>query len=376
VLGEQWDVARDDVAAPGRDARKAWLRRHGTFQGRPLWAHGLWDTFAHVLSKAALDFLQQRGTFFHCVNLNPAAADAISFMLDVLATSRASLVSVEGGSQRIVDALLARVAQQPGVDIRLGAAVAELRCAAPGKPDAVSLLLEDGSRVSARRVLLTGQQARLQALRGMPPELQPLLESVMLVRLFKIFAILVDPPWCACSVPCPNYGADKLPCREIHYSYCSETKTGMVMLYGDEPSLHYWSAFLRRCEPGDEGAPQSNANPHLKHHLCFYLRAIFGCGGGGGAMQRQLSSGSAWSSSSASSCAAPFSIAHYGILDWSRDGTGVHQWRPGFCSEAVSTRLAQGARGVHVCGETYSTFQGFIEGGLRAVDATLASIGE
>ena len=353
VLGEQWDVAHDDAASPGRDARKAWLRRHGTFQGRPLWAHGLWDTLAHVLSKAALDFLQQRGTFYHILHLNPNAADSISFMLDVLVTARASLVSVEGGFQRVVDALMARLVEQPSAHIRLGAAVAELCCTAPGKPVAVKVLLEDGSRISARRVLLTGQQARVQALRGMPSELQPLLASVMLVRLFKIFAILEDPPFDDVTVPQPNFGADKLPCREIHYSYCCETKTGMVMIYGDEPSLHYWSPFVRRCDAGDEGAAQSNANSHLKHHLNFYLRAIFG-----------------WSPLGA---AAPFSIVHYGILDWSCDSTGVHQWRPGFCSEAVMSRLAQGARSVHVCGETYSTCQGFIEGGLRAVDAALAS---
>lgn len=61
VLGAQWDLARDNVGDASRPARKAWLRRHGTFQGRPLHAHGLWDTLAHVLSKPALDWLQQKG---------------------------------------------------------------------------------------------------------------------------------------------------------------------------------------------------------------------------------------------------------------------------------------------------------------------------
>jgi hypothetical protein len=40
--------------------------------------------------------------------------------------------------------------------------------------------------------------------------------------------------------------------------------------------------------------PQSNANEHLANHLMFYLRAIFKGG------------------------RSTFSIAHYGILDWSQ----------------------------------------------------------
>jgi hypothetical protein len=69
-----------------------------------------------------------------------------------------------------------------------------------------------------------------------------------------------------------------------------------------------------------------------------------------------------------------FSIAHFGLLDWSKDGTGVHLWRPGYCSAVVAQRLAAGAHGVHVCGEAFSTCQGFIEGGLLSVDLALAGI--
>jgi hypothetical protein len=58
----------------------------------------------------------------------------------------------------------------------------------------------------------------------------------------------------------------------------------------------------------------------------------------------------------------------------SQDGTGVHFWKPGYCSAAVAQRLVAGAHGVHVCGEAFSTCQGFIEGGLLSVDLALAGI--
>ena len=153
VLEDQWDVEHDSINIPDRDRQKELLKKNGTFQGRPLYRHGLWDTLAHVLSKEAIDFLQHKGiivltytyilvhtrfhthflihklscthtfsytpcnkysnhplthplyppftlpfhtgTFYHCLNVNPNAADQICFMLDVLAVVDYHLVSIE-----------------------------------------------------------------------------------------------------------------------------------------------------------------------------------------------------------------------------------------------------------------------------------------
>ncbi len=46
VLGEQWDVLHDDIRDPTRAVRKTWLRRHGLFQGRPLYAVRGWQQAA------------------------------------------------------------------------------------------------------------------------------------------------------------------------------------------------------------------------------------------------------------------------------------------------------------------------------------------
>ena len=126
----------------------------------------------------------------------------------------------------------------------------------------------------------------------------------------------------------------------------------------------------------DAGVPQSNANAHLRHHLMYYLRAIFsdGAGAAGGSLSGSSTAGG-WKQPQQAPHACTFSISHYGILDWSRDGSGVHQWRPGARSGDVMRALAAGAAGVRVAGEAFSTCQGFIEGGLTAVDLALDSMG-
>ncbi len=69
------------------------------------------------------------------------------------------------------------------------------------------------------------------------------------------------------------------------------------------------------------------------------------------------------------------SVLAFGIRDWSRPpfGGAAHAWRPGYDAIEVARRLqAFGLVGredianIHVCGEAYSDFQGFIEGALRS----------
>jgi len=72
------------------------------------------------------------------------------------------------------------------------------------------------------------------------------------------------------------------------------------------------------------------------------------------------------------------SVLAFGIRDWSRPpfGGAAHAWRPGHDAVEVARRLQafglvgrEGITNVHVCGEAYSDFQGFIEGALRSAQA-------
>jgi len=74
----------------------------------------------------------------------------------------------------------------------------------------------------------------------------------------------------------------------------------------------------------------------------------------------------------------------FGIRDWSREPfeAGVHFWKPGIQVEDAIRKLsgfplsrASRIQNVlHVCGEAYSDFQGFIEGGLRTALAVVRQI--
>ncbi len=67
-------------------------------------------------------------------------------------------------------------------------------------------------------------------------------------------------------------------------------------------------------------------------------------------------------------------VLSYGVRDWSRKPYvgAAHVWRPGADPVSISKQLRAFAlegstkNNVHVCGEAYSDFQGFIEGALRS----------
>ena len=85
-------------------------------------------------------------------------------------------------------------------------------------------------------------------------------------------------------------------------------------------------------------------------------------------------------------------ILAYGIRDWSAPpfGGAAHVWLPGERADKAESSTATGcpliafslrgranegyARNVHVCGEAYSGFQGFIEGALRTAEEVVETI--
>ena len=342
ILDEQWDVENDDIHAANRDARKAWLKKYGTFQGRYLHNHGLWDTLAHVLSKEALDYLQHKGTFYHMLDINPNAGDQICFMLDILATAHANLVTIEKGTYHLIDRLREEVSHR--VEIRLEETVEGYTYDCEG--DAGVKVSTDRGSYPCDHVIFTCQRSAYKHINGFPQRISELIDSsTLLVKLFKIFVIIDNPPFDESTVPQPNYNAHLVPCRELHFGYDKATNTGMVMLYGDVPTIHYWRPFRED-------------DAHMKNHVLHYLRCVF---------------------ADIKTSMPPFSIKYCRMMDWSREPytSGVHLWRPTYQSEKVIhdlTSIVEHHGRVHVCGETFSDYQGFIEGCLRTVDKVVDSL--
>ena len=71
----------------------------------------------------------------------------------------------------------------------------------------------------------------------------------------------------------------------------------------------------------------------------------------------------------------------YGIRDWARApyGAANHGWQPGVRSWRVMDAFkafdfGSGAKNVHIVGEAYSDYQGFIEGALNTCELALEGI--
>jgi hypothetical protein len=241
VLGDQWNIEEDTINNPDRFAQKKYLIEHGTFQGRLLREHGLWDTLAHVLTKPALDFIREEGTFYHYLHGNPNAANQALFMLDMLATMNCGLVTIQGGTETIMHHMLKTI---PAASIHLSTTITHLAEKSDGVDTSLTLFANN-HEIRCNAAVLACPQNALKRISGLPARALPLLNSVMTVNLFKIFVVLADPPWNEYTLPAPNSLASKAPCREIHFGYNKNNKTGSVLIYGDEPTLNYWSPFAR-----------------------------------------------------------------------------------------------------------------------------------
>lgn len=352
ILGDQWDVENDDIHEPSRDERKKWLKKEGMFQGRYLHNHGLWDTIAHVLTKNALDYVMHKGTFYHMMHLNPNAADLICFMLDILATATDHLITIDGGTYSLIEKIHAYI-QNAGISVQYNTSVERYDEIINDNKGIIRVqTVNDTIRKTyeCSHIIFTCQKKGYDYIQGFPNNIRQLLQSVMVVKLFKAFIIFKNPPFDEYNIPLANTSANKVPCREVHYGYDIDNKTGMVMLYGDSPYINYWRPF----HTSTTGIPECDTNIHLKNHLAHYLRTLFPL--------HKL----------------PMTIVHYGILDWSHEpyNSGVHLWKPGKVSEDIMNSLASFGkyRNIHVCGETYSNFQGFIEGSLRSVDNVIMQL--
>jgi flavin-dependent amine oxidoreductase len=159
----------------------------------------------------------------------------------------------------------------------------------------------------------------------------------------------------------PNSYASNVPTRELHYWMRKDGTKGMIMIYTDRPGTQFWSDYLPRFEEQDEAEKwtkqKGNARLRLKFEQYLLENEV-----------KDFKRGN---------------LLAYGIRDWSKDpyGAACHAWRPGRKSWEVIERLKAfsiGKRGlpnVHICGEAYSDYQGFIEGALRSAAIVLNVLG-
>jgi len=334
----------------------SYVRNKAAYNGKSLYRMGFWNALSLVLSYQAVSKIIHYGTFYHFIHFNPNAAEWIIFWLRGLHPDD-ELVGIEQGTESLVRELVRRLdsTSELSVSLHLNHRLTALFPQSDGR-----VLLEfrtDNTTVNAlaRNVVLALPRCPLMQLRSLlPGHIGGLVDSVIPIPLVKCFFVNENPWWDE-STP-PQTRALSIPSREIHYAFkkAGSSKRGIVMVYGDPPSMQYWTPFVQQQE-------------HLKAELNLDQRLVEG-------YIRYLRSNPDNTDVKEIEAEGEL-ISCFGIRDWSREPfeAGCHIWKAGVHVEEAIKELTAFSldsaslsnKNIHVCGEAYSDFQGFIEGGLR-----------
>jgi monoamine oxidase len=306
------------------------FRRKGRYGDGYLWQQGLWNVFSEILSYDAIKCMINEGSFYHFIHENPSAAGWMITWVKMLQMSK-YLQGIKHGMQRLPDAMLARAVAK-GVTVHQDHA---LQAMEPAGREVVTLIFANGQKVRAKHVVLAIPSHSLKAIRTLPENIKKLMGSVLEIPLLKCFFVVKKPWW---QENIPNEGVTRFPARELHYY--KKAGKGNIMVYADRPYINFWSKYVT----GDsQDQAEVGSNPELPVRFA-----------------RQLG-------------LDPREIIAYGIRDWGREpyGAACHLWKPGVQSWKVMDTLRAfpliegAAPNIHICGEAFSDYQGFMEGAVR-----------
>jgi hypothetical protein len=234
---------------------------------------GLWHALSEVLTPGAVAKIRESGTFYHCIANNPSASEWGIFwlrqasVLGSLFTFRPD--TAPHGLTTLVELLedkLSPFAASGRLAIHMGAEVIQVEPAK--RPTEVVLRVEqqgpDGHvkhsfNLRCDDVILALPQLPLRTLQEHFPEpVKSRIEGVEALPLLKAF-VVTKKPWWPKHFKAQSY-AWRVPTRELHFFRgedpdCPSLKdpnaeckcgvaAGMIMLYSDQPALHYWDVLL------------------------------------------------------------------------------------------------------------------------------------
>lgn len=373
----------------------------------PLYMVGFWNLMSVYLSHNALTKVRDLGTFYHLLPENPNAAHWLTWQLRQLSIS-GQLQGIYGGMQTITRKLLARMNYTADEDpskggtcqvgkisipMNLKAQVAKITRSASKEDENVSVLKVELAQDQSSHVDTTTEYSRvILALPKAPAEqivaasplladahnergvgeesrLPRMLDSSFGFPMVKVFFVVRDRWWEEAKRT--NWFATRFPTREVHYwkSCDPHSRRGMVMLYTDRPASSFWANYVpagrqndveELCtRDGKRDESREMIRARLKQRLVQYIT------------ENQVPD------------ITEDDIIWCGIMDWGRlpYGAANHAWRPERRFWETMADLAEitfdgAANGpyVHVCGEAFADYTGFIEGSLRSATYTLTRI--
>ncbi len=315
-----------------------------TYKNRYLWEYGWWEILSHVLSYEAIRYVMEYGRFYHFIHENMNAANEIVFFIRVLQTNR-HLKNIAGGMSSMINKL-AQLVEQAHIPIALNHHLESLH----EDQKQLHLFFKNGVNITANKVILTMPLAGLQQLHAsFPPKINACLQAVRPMHLMKVMFVVKKPWWQGAQA---NFEAWRIPTRELHY-YNAPDGTGMVMVYCDSPITNYWRAFYPQTPQLET---RVGKDPGLVAAFCQHMPC------------------------------RPQEVVAYAVRDWGLApyGGGVCFWHAGFNPQEIIpiTRAFTlhnsflNVPNVFICGDTFTNYQGFIEGSLRTTDKVLALLRE
>lgn len=348
------------------DGNDYWqIQTQGRLGEVPLYTMGFWNLMSDYLSHDAILKLRDLGTFYHLLPENPNAAEWLTWWLIGFSISE-KLQGIFGGMQGIVDRLTKKLAASHlftncwVTEITRTEANNKLKLVFhPTKSPEGDLPDQEYDRVilAVPRRALQDIQHRSGEVFKREQDIRGLLDSAFGFPMVKTFVVVKDRWWEEKNMA--NRFATRMPTRELHYwnGLTKESSQGLIMLYTDRPASSFWANYV-------PSGPQIDAHRSGEKPLPDTLR------------KRLLTKIAQYLSETHLPDIKPEDLGWYGIRDWGREpyGGANHAWRPERKYWVVMRRLAdiaasaQGETGpsIHICGEAYSDYHGFIEGSLRS----------
>jgi hypothetical protein len=277
----------------------------------------------------------------------------------------------------------------------------------------VNVIVEnEKDAIKARRVILALPKRPLEEIswNGSPPQgtLKAALNAVTCLPLLKCFFV-IEKPWWEDNRPLNRSAAD-IPTRELLYVKSNDRTKGLIMVYTDRPAITFWSDYLRTIECNHDYLDQTpSEDPQLENQeiaSIWFLKLkkerphpdtgdasqTLYFGNGNPVIAKEPGYPRLWQRFV--QFARDYEHHDFtqdrllacGMRDWGKRpfGAAAHGWLPGVMSwrhieflEAFSlNQNASERKNVHICGEAFSDYQGFIEGSLRSARRVLRSIEE
>jgi hypothetical protein len=272
--------------------------------------------------------------------------------------SDADLSTIEKGVETVIEKLRQKLQNQSNLDIQMPATVESITAGAGGRVELK--IANDPKPKEFDHVILAIPAVPLRQLaENFPRDIQTYVNGVIPFPLLKVFAVIENPWWE--ELPQPQQGAHLVPTREIHYF--ASSNRAMIMFYMDRPATAFWHPYIEVTHT----SAQVNQTPRLKHELALHIARL---------LPRDDNDDEAHVRK------VEQNLTDFAIRDWSEPpfSAACHAWAPKINVPAALDALkafgleGETTKNVHVCGEAYSDYQGFIEGALRSAESVLKTL--